>query len=114
LRELGVPDEKLRITYVKALKLNQAHMVLAYYPTPNSDPLILDNLIKRIQRASTRDDLLPVYSFNGKNLWLSKERGQGRKVAGGSGRINLWRDLKVRMQQERSLGLSYTIKSMIK
>jgi len=114
LRELGVPDEKLRITYVKALKLNQAHMVLAYYPTPNSDPLILDNLIKRIQRASTRDDLLPVYSFNGENLWLSKERGQGRKLAGGSGRINLWRDLKVRMKQERSLGLSYTIESIIK
>lgn len=114
LRELGVPDEKLRITYVKALELNQAHMVLAYYPTPGSDPLILDNLIKKIQRASTRDDLLPVYSFNGENLWMSKERGQGRKIAGGSGRINLWRDLKVRMQQERRLGLSYTIKSMIK
>jgi len=114
LRELGVPDEKLRITYVKALKLNQAHMVLAYYPTANSDPLILDNLIKKIRRASTRDDLMPVYSFNGKDLWLSKERGQGRKLSGGSGRINLWRDLKVRMEQERNLGLSYTIKSMIK
>ncbi len=114
LRELGVPDEKLRITYVKALKLNQAHMVLAYYPTPGSDPLILDNLIKKIRPASTRHDLLPVYSFNGENLWLAKERGQGRKLAGGSGRINLWRDLKVRMKKERSLGLSYTIESMIK
>ncbi|ELW9228712.1 transglutaminase-like cysteine peptidase [Morganella morganii] len=34
LRHLGVPGEKLRITYVKALHLNKAHMVLTYYPTP--------------------------------------------------------------------------------
>ncbi len=114
LRELGVPDEKLRITYVKALRLNQAHMVLAYYPTPQSDPLILDNLIKKIRRASTRHDLLPVYSFNGKDLWVAKERGQGRKLAGGSQRIDLWRDLNMRMKKERNLGLSYTIESMIK
>ncbi|MDQ6968518.1 MAG: transglutaminase-like cysteine peptidase [Mariprofundaceae bacterium] len=113
LRELGVPDEKLRITYVKALKLNQAHMVLAYYVTPESDPLILDNLIPEIRPASQRDDLLPIYSFNGKDLWMSKERGQGRQVAGGSGRINLWRDLKVRLKQERNLGKSYTTKKMM-
>ncbi|MDX8404780.1 MAG: transglutaminase-like cysteine peptidase [Mariprofundus sp.] len=112
LRELGVPDEHLRITYVKALRLNQAHMVLAYYETPDSDPLILDNLIPRIQPAYRRTDLLPVYSFNGNNLWMSKERGQGRLVAGGSQRINLWRDLNLRMQQERDRGRSFTAKSM--
>jgi len=112
LRELGVPDEHLRITYVKALELNQAHMVLAYYETPESEPLILDNLIPEIKPASSRDDLLPIYSFNGKNLWMAKERGQGRKVAGGSQRINLWRDLNVRLQQERNLGSSYTADSM--
>jgi len=112
LLELGIPDERLRITYVKALKLNQAHMVLAYYESPESEPLILDNLINRIKPASRRNDLLPVYSFNGKNLWMSKERGQGRKVAGGSQRINLWRDLNVRMKQERGLGRSYTAKTM--
>jgi len=112
LRELGVPDAKLRITYVKALRLNQAHMVLAYYESPDSDPLILDNLIDDIRPASRRRDLLPVYSFNGNNLWMAKERGQGRRVAGGSQRINLWRDLNVRMRQERELGQSYTAKSM--
>jgi len=112
LRALGVPDEKLRITYVKALRLNQAHMVLAYYEAPDSDPLILDNLIAQIRPASRRHDLLPVYSFNGKNLWMSKERGQGRRVAGGSQRINLWRDLNIRMKRERNLGQSYTAKNM--
>jgi len=44
LKELGVPIQRLRITYVKAVRLNQAHMVLAYYPEPDAVPLILDNL----------------------------------------------------------------------
>jgi len=112
LLELGIPDERMRITYVKAIRLNQAHMVLAYYEMPNSEPLILDNLTSRIKPASQRSDLLPVYSFNGSNLWISKERGQGRRVAGGSHRINLWRDLNVRMQQERNLGSSFTAKKI--
>lgn len=87
-------------------------MVLAWYETPQSDPLILDNLIPGIEPASRRTDLLPVYSFNGSNLWMSKERGQGRLVTGGSRRINLWRDLNLRMQQQRERGRSYTAKSM--
>ncbi|NVJ64625.1 MAG: transglutaminase-like cysteine peptidase, partial [Flavobacteriaceae bacterium] len=31
LRALGVPEENMRMMYVKALDYNQAHMVLAYY-----------------------------------------------------------------------------------
>ena len=114
LLELGIPDERLRITYVKAVRLNQAHMVLAYYETPGSDPLILDNLVRKIKFSSQRTDLVPIYSFNGRDLWMSKERGQGRSIQGGSHRINLWRDLNIRMQQERELGKSYTVKEMIK
>ncbi|OGA45721.1 MAG: sulfate adenylyltransferase [Betaproteobacteria bacterium RIFCSPLOWO2_12_FULL_62_13] len=99
LRALGVPDEKLRITYVKELVIyNQAHMVLAYFPTPDSEPLVLDNINKTIQPASNRTDLLPVYSFNGAGLWLAKEQtGRGQSV-GGSDRIGHWRDLQARMR----------------
>ncbi len=97
LRELGVPDEKMRITYVKALKLNAHHMVLTYYATPGAIPLVLDNLNTKILPASKRDDLAPIYSFNGSGLWLAKERGRGQRM-GGSGRVKLWQDLKARMQ----------------
>ncbi|GAL09639.1 T1SS associated transglutaminase-like cysteine proteinase LapP [Vibrio astriarenae] len=34
LLELGVPDKKLRLIYVKAIELDQFHMVLAYYSKP--------------------------------------------------------------------------------
>lgn len=92
LRELGVPDEKLRLVYVKALALNQHHMVLAYYHKPTSVPVLLDNIDKKLSPASKRSDLLPIYSFNAENLWLSKEKGRGLLV-GGSSRLSLWADL---------------------
>lgn len=99
LKLMGIDTSKLRITYVKALKLNQAHMVLAYYPTSSSDPLILDNLNKRILPAKERTDLRPVYSFNADNLWLSRSRNEELK-AGKPTQLKLWVDMQRRMKQE--------------
>jgi len=96
LKELGVSEKKMRITYVKALKLRQAHMVLTYFKTPRAIPVVLDNLIPTIKLATERKDLLPVYSFNGSGLWLAKARGTGKKV-GSSSRLNMWESLKNRM-----------------
>lgn len=101
LRELGVPAERLRITYVKALSLNQAHMVLAYYPTPDAEPMILDNLTDRISPAGERDDLVPVYGFNGESLWLAVTRTRGEKV-GQANRIKHWNRLREKLAMELS------------
>lgn len=99
LEAMGVPATKLRITYVKAIKLNVAHMVLAYYPSPEAEPLVLDNLIAAIKPASQRTDLRPVYSFNGRGLWLARQRGQGRRISGAD-RLSVWRDLNARMLRQ--------------
>ncbi|MBE3651342.1 sulfate adenylyltransferase [Vibrio navarrensis] len=106
LLELGVSDNKLRLVYVKALELNQFHMVLAYYKTPSSEPLILDNLNPTILKASKRQDLLPIYSFNGKNLWLMKSANSNGQLAGDSSRLSLWNDLRSR---EKTLKLNKPI-----
>ena len=98
LKALGVAEEKLNMTYVKALQLNQAHMVVTYYAVPNAVPLVLDNLVPDIQPATNRKDLLPVYSFNGTGLWLAKARGKGQQV-GGSDRLQRWQDLLSRMPE---------------
>lgn len=95
LRSMGVPDSQLRIVYVKALELNQAHMVLAWYPTPDADPLILDNLINEIRPASQRPDLEPVYNFNGEGLW-NLQGGRTRR-AGDPEMLSNWRDLQERL-----------------
>lgn len=96
LKALGVSEEKLLITYVKALQLDQAHMVLTYYEKPGAIPLVLDNLNGEILPATERTDLLPVYSFNGGGLWTAKQRGKG-KFIGGSDKVKLWKDLESRM-----------------
>lgn len=97
LLTLGVPDEKLRITYVTSKKLTEAHMVLSYYASPELEPLILDNFESKILPASKRPDLKPVYSFNGSGLWLAKQRDQSKLIGQPRG-LNKWDELKKRMQ----------------
>lgn len=96
LLKLGVDVSQLRITYVKAVRLNQAHMVLTYFPTPDAVPLVLDNLIPQIRSASDRPDLDPVYSFNGNGMWLDKMKGKGI-LLGNPNKLDLWTDLRIRM-----------------
>lgn len=103
LRELGVPDEKLHIAYVKAIKANEHHMVLTYYEKPDSVPLVLDNMRKQIVYANRRKDLKPIYSFNAEGLWLAKSRGQGKMVSPSS-KFSLWADLQARMVREMKGG----------
>lgn len=103
LRLAGVPNEKLRLIYVRASTgaaaagIDEAHMVLGYYSTPNAEPLILDNLISDIRPASRRRDLRPVFSFNSEGLWAG---GATTSVADPTARLSRWRDLLERMRQE--------------
>ena len=101
LKELGVPIERLRITYVKALRLNQAHMVLAYYPAPDAVPLILDSLEASVRPATERTDLVPVYSFNDEDLLIARQN-QPSARAGSPLQIRLWRGLLDKLEKELS------------
>lgn len=96
LRRLGVPSEKLRITYVKALRQNQAHMVLTYYASPGAEPLVLDNLIGEIRPASQRKDLLPVYAFNAEGLYLPGANAKKSDTK----KLSRWQDLLKKMRAE--------------
>jgi len=98
LRHLGVSSDKLRITYVKALRQNRAHMVLTYYPTPDAIPLVLDSLVDTIKPANQRTDLLPVYSFNAEGMWLPGAKGNQR--VGDTKRLSRWQDVLKKMQAE--------------
>lgn len=95
LAVVGVDPSKLRLTYVKALELNQAHMVLAYYETPQSDPLIFDNINRSILPASQRSDLLPVYSFNAQGLWLARSSVEPLRAS--SPGLPQWADMLTRL-----------------
>ncbi|MGD8483418.1 MAG: transglutaminase-like cysteine peptidase [Thioalkalispiraceae bacterium] len=93
---MGVPESRLRITYVHSLTSKQAHMVLYYYPDSKDQPLVLDNLSQQIQPASSRPDLVPVYSFNRQGLWLVNKNGSSRFVDQAK-RLGRWQSLLKRM-----------------
>ena len=102
LRKLGVPDERLYLTYVKALEQNVAHMVLSYFPTPSSVPQILDNYNPRIVSADRRKDLLPVYSFNAKSLFLTNaSAGLGKSLPTNKIKNSKWKKLLADIQKEK-------------
>ncbi len=100
LKELGIPDDKLALTYVNSLKLKQAHMVVTYYPDTQQEPLVLDNIVPQIKPASFRKDLVPIYSFSGDSLWVAKQRGRGRFL-GKADRSIKWKEMMDRMAQQR-------------
>ncbi len=96
----GFDTAKLRITYVKSLTYDQAHMVLAYYSSPEAEPLILDNINKAILPASERSDLVPVYSFNAEHIWLARARGE-KLNAKSTDSLPQWRRVNEKMLSER-------------
>ena len=94
LRELGVPDDRLYLTYVKELNRNIAHMVLSYFEKPSSIPLILDNYNPAILPANQRKDLLPVYSFNAQSLFLNNaSAGLGKSLPTDKIKNSKWQKL---------------------
>ena len=95
----GIPSVKMRLVYVRAQLGGgiQAHMVLAYYPEPNGEPLILDNLITEIRPASRRPDLTPVFSFNAEGLWQGVT---GTSAGDPVVRLSRWRDVFAKARAE--------------
>ncbi|MEQ1766296.1 MAG: transglutaminase-like cysteine peptidase [Methylotenera sp.] len=103
LKTLNVPNDKLRLTYVRAeinfdgIRTVRAHMVLSYYPSPQSEPMVLDSLVPEILPASSRKDLTPIFSFNDKGLWI----GSSSKPKADAGtHLSKWRDVLTRMQAD--------------
>ena len=100
-----MPDRELRLIYVKARiggtdsTVQQAHMVLAYYSTPEAEPQVLDSLISDIRPASRRTDLTPVFSFNSEGIY-SGVAGNTQAGPGGVGRLSRWADLLQRAHAE--------------
>ena len=104
LRELNIPNERLKLTYVRAQiggpysRVFVAHMILSYYETPTSEPLILDNLIPDIRTASRRTDLFPVFSFNSEGLWTGASNTPLGK--GSLANLSRWSNVLARIQAD--------------
>ncbi len=97
LLALDIPSDRLRITYVK-MPDKQSHMVLSYYPSLQSVPIILDNFNKKLLNKSERTDLTFMFSFNSKALWLS----DNKKIAiDDKNSLNHWLNMMKRIEKEQ-------------
>jgi predicted transglutaminase-like cysteine proteinase len=101
LIEMGIPTPQLRLTHATELSHNSAHMVLAYYPSPHSQPLILDNLNGHILPLNQRQDLLAIYAFNAEGIYLS--RAPAERIAQPVSLLSHWTALNTRMQRSGNL-----------
>lgn len=105
LLNLGIPVEQLRLIYVKAQiggpdsRVLIAHMVLAYYASPDAEPLVLDSLITDMRPASRRRDLLPVFSFNSQGVFNGVD-ARAQLGSGGVTQLSRWSDLLQRAHAE--------------
>ena len=105
LLSAGMDVSQLRLIYVKAKmggaasNITQAHMVLAYYSDPEAEPQILDNLLGDIRPASRRQDLTPVFSFNGQGIWAGVSAG-GSASSTSTKRLSRWEELLARARAE--------------
>ncbi len=98
LKELGIPIARLRLVYARTWYSRAAHMVLAYYPDPQSDPLILDNLQGSILPAAERPDLTPVYSFNDDDLLFPQAGAPTVRLSASSNRK--WQGVIEKLERE--------------
>ena len=96
LLAMGVDEKKLYFAYVTATRIKKSHIVLTYFRTPKSEPLILDSLTDRILKASARSDLIPIYSFNGQDLQNTSQKNSKK---GFESSMHEWSRMLERMQK---------------
>lgn len=106
----GVPHARMRMAYVTITvppaaperpgDTSVAHMVLAYYPQPGAEPLILDNIVREMRPSSQRGDLsTPTHVFNAEGTW-QPQAGQPERRIGGASKMARWPDLAARAAAE--------------
>lgn len=100
LKDLGVSPKKLYMAYVKLITFKASHLVLLYYETPKSIPLVLDNYNRKILPASQRNDLQPVYSFSGDELFLAKQTQIGKLIPASTAQKRPWDELVISRKKE--------------
>lgn len=81
VNDLNINSDKLSFTYVKSIKKKVSYMVLTYYETKKSIPIILDSINYKALPASKRQDILPIYSFSAKSAGLNKKQNSKFKAS---------------------------------
>ncbi len=93
LLQLGIKKEKLYLAIVKVRGKKTMHMVLLYFQTPKSTPLILDNLSWRVLPLNKRKTLKVRVIFNEIDAHLLEHNKLAKRVNIDWGEFNRWEDI---------------------
>lgn len=99
LEQLGVPQNSMKITYVKSTQFSEPHMVLLASKYEGGSPVVLDNMTLKAVPYLKRADLTPVYSFNEHSLFL----GASNESSGGITNMSKWTEVLQRVSAESSM-----------
>lgn len=96
LLEVGIPKEKLFFSIVQVKGEANYHMVLLYFETKKSIPLVLDNLSFKVVPFDIRKKLEPKVIFNEKESFILKNKRIYKKAKinwGKEKKDNKWENL---------------------
>jgi predicted transglutaminase-like cysteine proteinase len=96
LIEMGIPQEKLFLTYAVTDDARNKHVVLAYYADERAVPLILDNRELNIVPEKVNKDYIPLYRFN-LAQYMAYDQGFARKSPIDMKKLEKWETLTKRL-----------------
>ncbi len=97
LLELGFDEQSLFLTTVRDKFSGGYHMVLSYFKTPQTSPLVLDNLSFKILTLQERDDLKADTFVNRSGVFRLDKDNRLRKIKNESAKF---KDLLQRIKEE--------------
>lgn len=100
LLKIDVKKEKLYFAIVQVKGRPTLHMVLLYFKTPKSIPLVIDNLSWKVLPLNKRKDLEVKVIFNEIDSHIMKNNYLGQKTIINWGKINKWEDILKRIDQK--------------
>lgn len=101
LNKLGISKKKLYMAIVKVKTRRTLHMVTLYFKTPNSIPLVLDNLSWKVLPLDKRKDLEVKVIFNENDSYILKNHKKHKKVKINWGKSNKWENLLYRIYSKK-------------
>lgn len=93
LVKLGMEKKKFYLAIVKVKGTATMHLVLLYFKTPKSIPLVLDNLSWKVLDLNRRKDLTVKVVFNEFDSYVLKDNYLDKKVNIQWGELNKWEDI---------------------
>ncbi len=101
LKDIGFDPKKLYMMVVQVKGRLTYHMVLGYFPTKDSTPLILDNLSFKVVPLDKRKDLEVLYIFNEYSDYLMKNNKLFKRTKINWQGNNKWKKLLYRIYKNK-------------